>query len=69
MRKRPGRHHWRWEFAAITPTTTCVTETFDYRDTGPLKDLLKYYERTGFAKRNAAGIEATLTKLHNRYGG
>ena len=66
--RHPVGHHWRWEFAAITPTITRVTETFDYRDTGPLKDWLKYYERTGFAKRNAAGIEATLTKLRNRYG-
>ena len=67
--RHPVGHHWRWEFAAITPTITCVTETFDCRDTGPLKDRLKYYERTGFAKRNAAGIEATLTELRNRYGG
>jgi hypothetical protein len=42
-----------------------VTETFDYRDTG-VKDALNYYERTGFAKRNAAAIEATLTKLRDR---
>jgi hypothetical protein len=62
-------HHWRWEFAAITSTNTRVIDTFDYCDTGLLKDRLKYYERTGFAKRNAAGIEATLTKLRNRYGG
>ena len=67
--RHPVRHHWRWEFAAITPTITRVTETFDYRDTGLLKDRLKYYERTGFAKRNAAGIEATLTKLRSSYAG
>jgi hypothetical protein len=67
--RHPVGHHWRWEFAAITPTITRVTETFDYRDTGLLKDRLKYYERTGFAKRNAAAIEATLTKLRNRYAG
>jgi hypothetical protein len=59
--RHPVGHHWRWEFAAITPTITRVT--------GLLKDRLKYYERTGFAKRNAAGIEATLTKLRNRYPG
>ncbi len=64
----PIGHHWCWEFAATTPTSTLVTDTFDYRDTGPLKDLLKYYERTAFAKHNAAGIEATLIKLRNRYG-
>jgi hypothetical protein len=67
--RHPVGHHWRWEFATITPTITRVIETFDYRDSGLLKDRLKYYERTGFVKRNAAGIEATLTKLRNRYGG
>jgi hypothetical protein len=67
--RHPVGHHWRWEFAATTPTITRVTETFDYRDTGLLKGRLKYYERTGFAKRNAAGIEATLTKLRDRYAG
>jgi hypothetical protein len=65
--RHPVGHHWRWEFAAITPTVTRVTETFDYRDTGPVKDRLKYYVRTGFAKRNAVGIEATLTKLRDSY--
>jgi hypothetical protein len=63
----PLGHHWRGEFDAITPTTTRVTETFDYRDTGPVKDRLKYYELTGFAKRNAKGIEATLQRLADRY--
>ena len=67
--RHPVGHHWRWEFAPLRPTITRVTETFDYRDTGLLKDRLKYYERTGFAKRNAAAIEATLTKLRNRYAG
>ncbi|BBY66868.1 SRPBCC family protein [Mycolicibacterium helvum] len=66
--RHPLGHRWRWEFAVITPTLTRVTETFDYRDTGPIKDTLKYYERMGFAKDNAKGIEATLTKLHDRYG-
>lgn len=63
----PFGHRWRWEFAALTPTTTRVTETFDYHDTGPVKDVLNYYELTGFAKRNARGIEATLRRLHDRY--
>ena len=40
--RHPAGHHWRWEFATITPTITRVTETFDYRDTGSLKDRLKY---------------------------
>jgi Polyketide cyclase / dehydrase and lipid transport len=65
--RHPFGHHWRWEFAAVSETVTRVTETFDYRDTGSLKDTLNYYERTGFAKRNAAGIEATLAQLRDRY--
>ena len=65
--RHPFGHHWRWEFAAVSPTVTRVTETFDYRHTGPLKDGTRYYELTGFAKRNAAGIQATLTKLADRY--
>jgi hypothetical protein len=65
--RHPVGHRWRWEFTTITPTDTRVTETFDYRNAGPLKDLLGYYDRTGFAKRNAAGIEATLNKLRDRY--
>jgi hypothetical protein len=65
--RHPVGHRWRWEFTALTPTLTRVTETFDYRDTGRIKDTLKYYERMGFAKGNAKGIESTLTKLHDRY--
>jgi Polyketide cyclase / dehydrase and lipid transport len=65
--RHPLGHRWRWEFEALSPTTTRVTETFDYRDAGALKKKLKYYERMGFAKGNAAGIEATLTKLRDRY--
>ncbi len=65
--RHPVGHRWRWEFTALTPTVTRVTETFDFRDAGPLKDKLKYYQRTGFTKRNATGIEATLAKMRDRY--
>lgn len=65
--RHPLGHRWRWEFEALTPTSTRVTETFDYHDAGALKKKLKYYERMGFAKANASGIEATLTKLRDRY--
>ena len=65
--RHPFGHHWRWEFESLSPTRTRVTETFDYRDTGTVKDSVKYYERMGFAKSNAAGIEATLTRLRDRY--
>jgi hypothetical protein len=67
--RHPVGHRWRWEFEALSPTLTQVTETFDYRDAGPVKNKLKYYERMGFSKGNAAGIEATLTRLRDRYAG
>ncbi|MGH3541514.1 MAG: SRPBCC family protein [Mycobacterium sp.] len=65
--RHPVGHRWRWEFAGVTPTDTRVTETFDFRDAGPLKDRLNYYRRSGFVRRNAAGIEATLSGLRDRY--
>jgi Polyketide cyclase / dehydrase and lipid transport len=67
--RHPVGHRWRWEFEALSPTLTQVTETFDYRDAGTVKNKLKYYERMGFSKGNAAGIEATLTRLRDRYAG
>ena len=65
--RHPFGHRWRWEFHAISPTSTRVTETFDYSDAGRVKNRLKYYEATGFAKRNATGIAATLQRLRDRY--
>ena len=67
--RHPLGHRWRWEFESLSPTLTRVTETFDYRDAGAIKNGLKYYERMGFRKANAAGIEATLAKLRDRYAG
>jgi hypothetical protein len=46
-----------------------VTETFDFRDAGTVKDRIRYYQLTGFAKKNAKGIEATLARLRDSYGG
>jgi uncharacterized protein YndB with AHSA1/START domain len=65
--RHPFGHHWRWEFEEVAPGRTRVTETFDFRDTGALKDRFDYYRRTGFAKRNAAGIEETLRRLQDRF--
>jgi Polyketide cyclase / dehydrase and lipid transport len=65
--RHPVGHRWRWEFEALSPNLTQVTETFDYRDAGQIKNKLKYYERMGFRKGNAGGIEATLVKLRDRY--
>lgn len=67
--RHPLGHRWRWEFESLSPTRTRVTETFDYSRAGAIKNGLKYYERTGFRKANAAGIEATLAKLRDRYSG
>jgi hypothetical protein len=67
--RHPVGHRWRWEFEPLSPTLTRVTETFDYREAGAIKNMLKYYERMGFRKANAAGIEATLAKLRGRYAG
>lgn len=64
--RHPFGHHWRFEFEEIAPGRTRVTETFDFRDTG-VKDRFGYYERTGFAKRNAKGIEETLRRLQDRF--
>jgi hypothetical protein len=65
--RHPLGHRWRWEFESLSPTSTRVTETFDYHDAGAVKNSLKYYELTGFAKSNASGIESTLSKLRDRY--
>jgi hypothetical protein len=67
--RHPLGHSWRWEFVALSPTTTRVTETFDYSNAGAVKNTLHYYELTGFAKGNAKGIQATLNRLVERYGG
>ncbi|MDT5015422.1 MAG: hypothetical protein QOD39_1582 [Mycobacterium sp.] len=65
--RHPVGHSWRWEFDEISPTLTRVTETFDFRHAGRLKNALNYYRLTGFVKNNAKGIEATLAKLRDRY--
>lgn len=65
--RHPFGHHWRWEFEEISPTRTRVTETFDYRDTGPVKDRIDFYRRLGFVSANEAGIEATLARLQDRF--
>ncbi|QUR65839.1 SRPBCC family protein [Mycobacterium spongiae] len=67
--RHPFGHRWRWEFESLSPTLTRVTETFDYHEAGAIKRKLKYYERTGFARANATGIEATLARLRDRYAG
>ncbi len=67
--RHPVGHHWRWQFEALSPTTTRVTETFDYHDAGRLKNALGYYHLIGATKFNVTGIESTLSKLRDRYAG
>lgn len=64
--RHPLGHRWRWEFEALSPTSTRVTETFDFRNAGPVRLLLNY-KLPGFIKGNTRGVEATLTRLHGRY--
>jgi uncharacterized protein YndB with AHSA1/START domain len=67
--RHPVGHLWRWEFEALSPTTTRVTETFDYHDAGPIKNAIGYYHLIGATRFNATGIESTLNKLQSRYTG
>ncbi|BAX99828.1 dimethyladenosine transferase [Mycobacteroides chelonae] len=64
--RHPLGHKWRWEFDALSPTSTRVTETFDFRNAGAIQTLLNY-KLPGFIKANASGIEGTLTRLQGRY--
>ncbi|MCW2515668.1 MAG: dimethyladenosine transferase [Mycobacterium sp.] len=59
--RHPFGHRWRWEFAPVDADRTKVTETFDY---GNRK---WFYKAMGFVKSNASGIEATLSRLRDRY--
>lgn len=61
--QHPLGHRWRWELAEVSPTTTKVTETFDYSSAKVpfVIDVL------GYDKKNASGIESTLTALAERY--
>jgi hypothetical protein len=67
--RHPVGHLWRWEFEALSPTSTRVTETFDYHEAGRLKNGLGYYHLIGATKFNVTGIKSTLSKLRDRYAG
>ncbi|MDH6236569.1 SRPBCC family protein [Cryobacterium sp. CG_9.6] len=63
--RHPAGHRWRWELSPLTPTSTRVTETFDYSTVPAVQG--KVFELLGFPRQNAAGIEATLRQLALRY--
>jgi hypothetical protein len=54
-----GRHIWRYELAAVSPTSTRVVETFDYASA----PAAKAYELAGIPSRNRRAMEATLQRL------
>lgn len=62
--RHPGGHRWRYEFEALGPEETRVTETWDYRDAR----TPRFYERIGYPKRNARGIEQTLVRMREEWG-
>jgi hypothetical protein len=62
--RHPAGHRWRWEFDAVTPTSTQVTETSDYSQAGAVG--AKTYDLLRFPRTNASGIRKTLTKLRDR---
>ncbi len=65
--RHPAGHRWRWELTELTPTSTRVTETFDYSGINGVQ--AKALELLGIPAKNAAGIEATLVKLQARFRG
>jgi uncharacterized protein YndB with AHSA1/START domain len=63
--QHPLGHRWRWELDPVSGGVTRVTESFDYSRVSWLK--AKGLELTGTPAQNAAGIEATLGQLQDRY--
>ena len=61
--QHPMGHRWRWELESTSPTTTAVTETFDY---STLR-VPKIMELIGYDKKNGKGIEGTLRALAPRF--
>ena len=61
--QHPMGHRWRWELESTSPTTTAVTETFDY---STLR-VPKIMELIGYDKKNGKGIEGTLRALAARF--
>lgn len=65
--RHPMGHRWRWELVPLSEDSTRVTETFDYSQISAVR--AKALELFGMPKQNAAGIEATLRQLQERYPG
>jgi hypothetical protein len=63
--QHPLGHRWRWELRPLADDSTLVTETFDYSQISSAKAIGLELTRT--PRKNAVGIEATLTGLQARY--
>jgi uncharacterized protein YndB with AHSA1/START domain len=61
--QHPLGHKWRWELREVTPGTTEVTETFDYR-TAKGAAALELFKQP---EKNAEGIARTLEALAQRF--
>jgi hypothetical protein len=64
--RHPMGHRWRWEFEPVggddANPQTQVTETFDFSGLGLRTKSLKLF---GYDKKNSAGIQNTLRRLHD----
>jgi uncharacterized protein YndB with AHSA1/START domain len=61
--QHPLGHKWRWELRETSPTTTTVTETFDY-STAKIPAMITTF---GYDKKNGEGISGTLKALAARF--
>jgi len=58
---------WRWELRPLGPESTEVTETWDIREVPAI--AAGVFKLAGMYGRNGRGIEETLRKLQQRFGG
>lgn len=61
--QHPLGHKWRWELQETSPTSTTVTETFDY-STAKIPQMITAF---GYDKKNGDGISGTLKALAARF--
>ena len=60
--QHPAGHRWRFDFEALDPQRSAVTETWDYS----APRFGKLYEWLRIPAQNAKGIRATLERLQRR---
>lgn len=64
---QPTGHRWRWEMAPVPadPSRTVVTESYDARN--QLRVVRAALRLSKVHSRNGHGIEASLSRLQNRF--